>query len=355
MEKRKKEKQAAADAAEAYKKNNELLMEMDGVNVVFNVQRGVVRAVRDLSLTIRRGETLTLVGESGCGKSVTAHSINQLIPMPPGKIESGSIMFQGRDLLKLPKGEIEKLRGTQISMIFQEPMTALNPVFTVGYQIADVFMTHQGMKKEEAMERAVELLDLVKIPSPRDRAYSYPHQLSGGMRQRAMIAMALASPEPGLMIADEPTTALDVTIQAQILDLLAELKQKIEMSILLITHDMGVVAEMADRVVVMYSGRKVEEADVYQIFEEPHHPYTLGLLNSLPSNKKYRNARRLEAISGTVPDLLTLGDGCPFANRCVYADETCSASFPEGTHVGEEHEVWCHHYDKVDRRQHRDE
>jgi len=334
--------------------DKELLMEMKDVNVIFNVQRGTVRAVRDLSLTIRRGETLTLVGESGCGKSVTAHTINQLIPIPPGKIESGSIIFQGRDLLKLPMSEIEKLRGTQISMIFQEPMTALNPVFTVGNQIAEVFMTHQHMKHEEAFDRAVELLKLVKIPSPLDRARSYPHQLSGGMRQRAMIAMALASPKPGLMIADEPTTALDVTIQAQILDLLAELKEKIEMSILLITHDMGVVAEMADRVAVMYAGRKVEEADVYQIFENPHHPYTLGLLNSLPSNKKYQGAKRLEAISGTVPDLLTQGDGCPFANRCMYADELCDRSFPEKTRVEEGHEVWCHHYEKVDRSQHRE-
>jgi oligopeptide transport system ATP-binding protein len=330
----------------------EVLLEMENINVSFYIQRGVVRAVKNLSLKIHKGETLTLVGESGCGKSVTAHTINQLIPMPPGKIESGSVKYRGRDLLKLKKSEIEALRGTQISMIFQEPMTALNPVFTVGEQIADVFMAHQKMKYKEAFSKAIELLDLVKIPSPAERAKSYPHQLSGGMRQRVMIAMALASPEPGLMIADEPTTALDVTIQAQILDLLSDLKNKINMSLLLITHDMGVVAEMADRVVVMYAGSKVEEADVFQIFDEPCHPYTLGLLNSLPSNPKYKNSTRLEAIDGTVPDLLTLGDGCPFENRCTYATTICKESFPPAFDLGNEHTVWCHNHTKIDRSTH---
>lgn len=322
----------------------EVLLEIERLNFVFNIQRGLVKAVRDLSLTINKGETLALVGESGCGKSVTAHAINQLNPMPPGEVASGHIWFGGRDLLTLSKPEIQALRGTQISMIFQEPMTALNPVFTIGSQIADVFMTHQGMKRPEAIKRAVELLDLVKIPEPDKRARSYPHQLSGGMRQRAMIAMALASPEPGLMIADEPTTALDVTIQAQILDLLADLKKQVQMSILLITHDMGVVAEVADRVAVMYAGRKVEEAEVYDLFEKPAHPYTLGLLNSLPSNKKYRDRDRLEAIRGTVPDLLTIGEGCPFANRCDRYSQLCSKSFPHGQIVSEGHSVWCHHH-----------
>ncbi|MGM0431727.1 MAG: ABC transporter ATP-binding protein [Spirochaetota bacterium] len=336
---------------ETYDNSNEqVLLTIENLNFIFETQRGIVRAVRDLSLTIRKGETLTLVGESGCGKSVTAHAINQLNPMPPGAVEGGSIFFRGRDLLKLHRHEIEELRGTQISMIFQEPMTALNPVFTIGTQIADVFMTHQGMEKKEAKRRAVELLDLVKIPSPADRVHSYPHQLSGGMRQRAMIAMALASPEPGLMIADEPTTALDVTIQAQILDLLNDLKKKVEMSILLITHDMGVVAEMADRVVVMYAGRKVEEADVFDLFEHPAHPYTLGLLNSLPSNPKYKDAKRLEAISGTVPDLLAIGEGCPFFNRCEYAKDECRKSFPEKTTLGEEHAVWCFNHEAVRER-----
>lgn len=334
---------------EAHTRNmsDELLLEMKGVNISFHVQRGVVKAVRDLSLKINKGETLTLVGESGCGKSVTAHSINQLIPMPPGIIESGSIKFRGRELLGLKKSEIEALRGTQISMIFQEPMTALNPVFTIGEQISDVFMTHEGIKKDEAWKKSVALLELVKIPAPEERAKNYPHQLSGGMRQRAMIAMALASPEPGLLIADEPTTALDVTIQAQILDLLTELKDTVNMSLLLITHDMGVVAEMADRVVVMYAGRKVEEADVFEIFDNPLHPYTLGLLNSLPSNPKYRTTERLEAIKGSVPNLITLGDGCPFANRCSRADNMCEESFPGETQLGQGHSVWCHHTDKI--------
>ncbi len=327
----------------------DILLSIENLNFSFTTQRGIVKAVRDLSLDIRKGETLTLVGESGCGKSVTAHSINQLNPMPPGHVDSGSILFRGTDLLQLKKGEIEKLRGTQISMIFQEPMTALNPVFTVGSQIADVFMTHQKISRAEAMERAVDLFRLVKIPAPERRIHAYPHQLSGGMRQRAMIAMALASPEPGLMIADEPTTALDVTIQAQILDLLQDLKEQIEMSILLITHDMGVVAEMADRVVVMYAGRKVEESDVNSIFSVPRHPYTLGLLNSLPSNPKYKHAKRLEAISGTVPDLLTIGDGCPFANRCEYSSAPCHESFPEEVHISGTHSVWCHNYESVKR------
>ncbi len=325
----------------------DLLLSIENLNFSFDTQRGVVNAVRDLSLTIRKGETLSLVGESGCGKSVTAHSINQLNPMPPGRVDSGSIIFRGQDLLKLKKGEIEKLRGTQISMIFQEPMTALNPVFTVGSQIADVFMTHQGMSKAEAIERTIDLFKLVKIPAPERRVHSYPHQLSGGMRQRAMIAMALASPEPGLMIADEPTTALDVTIQAQILDLLNDLKKEIGMSILLITHDMGVVAEMADRVVVMYAGRKVEESDVFSIFEDPRHPYTLGLLNSLPSNPKYKGAERLEAIAGTVPDMRSIGAGCPFENRCTYATEICGKEFPGETVLDESHSVWCHNYQNV--------
>jgi len=327
--------------------NEAPLLSIQNLEVNFYTQRGLVRAVRDISFDIKKGETLALVGESGCGKSVTAHSINQLIPMPPGKIDRGSIFFEGRDLLTLSRREIRKLRGERISMIFQEPMTSLNPVFKVGEQIADVILTHQDVSKQEAWKRAVNLLELVKIPAPESRAHSYPHQLSGGMRQRVMIAMALASPEAGLMIADEPTTALDVTIQAQILDLLADLKKKIRMSVLLITHDMGVVAETADRVVVMYAGRKVEEADVYDIFEKPSHPYTLGLLNSLPSNEKYRGAKRLEAIQGTVPDLLTIGSWCPYENRCPYAVEECRNSFPEETKIDKSHLSWCHRVEDV--------
>ena len=323
-------------------KNDEILLSIKELEVNFYTYRGVVQAVRSVSFDIKKGETLALVGESGCGKSVTAHSINQLIPMPPGRIDNGEILFEGKDLLKLSSKEIRAYRGDRISMIFQEPMTSLNPVFRIGDQIADVFKTHHHLKKDEAWQKAVELLDLVKIPAPEKRARAYPHQLSGGMRQRAMIAMALASPDPGLMIADEPTTALDVTIQAQILRLLAELKSKIEMSVLLITHDMGVVAETADRVVVMYAGRKVEEAEVHDLFAGPRHPYTLGLLNSLPSNEKYSGESRLEAIDGQVPDLLSIGDWCPFENRCKYATEECRRSFPSKTEISPGHHIWCH-------------
>ncbi|MBI9104963.1 MAG: ABC transporter ATP-binding protein [Spirochaetales bacterium] len=326
---------------------NENLLSIKNLDVNFYTYRGIVKAVRNVSFDIRKGETLALVGESGCGKSVTAHSINQLIPMPPGKIDNGEILFEGIDLLKLSEKEIRAYRGDRISMIFQEPMTSLNPVFRIGKQIADVFQTHHKINKDEAWERAVRLLELVKIPAPEQRARSYPHQLSGGMRQRAMIAMALASPEPGLMIADEPTTALDVTIQAQILRLLAELKMEVDMSILLITHDMGVVAETADRVVVMYAGRKVEEAEVHDLFEIPGHPYTLGLLNSLPSNKKYEDSKRLEAITGQVPDLLTIGDWCPFENRCKYTEEICRKEFPKETEISPGHSVWCHRAGKL--------
>ena len=329
------------------KTTDEILLSIKDLEVNFYTYRGIVQAVRSVSFDIKKGETLALVGESGCGKSVTAHSINQLIPMPPGRIDKGEIIFEGQDLLKLSEKDIRDYRGDRISMIFQEPMTSLNPVFRIGEQIADVFRTHHKLSKDEAWNRAVKLLELVKIPAPEKRARSYPHQLSGGMRQRAMIAMALASPDPGLMIADEPTTALDVTIQAQILKLLAELKDEIEMSVLLITHDMGVVAETADRVVVMYAGRKVEEAGVYELFENPKHPYTLGLLNSLPSNEKYQGQTRLEAIDGQVPDLLTIGDWCPFENRCQYATEECRKSFPSETVVEDGHSIWCHRGGKI--------
>ena len=303
------------------------LLDIRALNVTFPTKRGTVRAVRDLDLRIARGETLALVGESGCGKSVTAHSITQLIPAP-GRVDSGQILFEGRDLLSLSEKEIRAYRGERISMIFQEPMTSLNPVFKVGEQIADILVTHHRIPRKAAAAKAVELLDLVKIPMPGRRAHAYPHQLSGGMRQRVMIAMALASPSPGLLIADEPTTALDVTIQAQILELLKDLQRRIHVSILLITHDMGVVAENAERVIVMYAGRKVEEGALADVIDAAAHPYTRGLLNSLPANPKYENARRLEAIRGTVPDMITVGDGCPFANRCAWAAARCETEFP---------------------------
>jgi len=325
------------------RRNTGELLAIENLNVSFHTRRGVVRAVRDLNLSIKDGETLALVGESGCGKSVTAHAITRLVPMPPGLIESGTIRFRGTNLLDLPDRDMRALRGSKISMIFQEPMTSLNPVFTVGTQIAEVFITHEDVGKKEAFAKAVDLLDLVKIPDPGKRAKSYPHQLSGGMRQRAMIAMALASPEPGLMIADEPTTALDVTIQAQILQLLSELKSRVGMALLLITHDMGVVAETADRVAVMYAGRKVEDAPVNELFANPRHPYTQGLLGCQPSAPANRGAHRLTSIAGSVPDLLSLGEGCPFANRCENAADDCRSAFPDRSEAGSDHSFHCHH------------
>ena len=266
-------------------KKNMSLLSIEHLSVNFYTAKGVVRAVNDLSLRMKQGKTLALVGESGCGKSVSALSIMRLIPSP-GKIVSGNITFEGQDLLRLSDAHIRKIRGNRISMIFQEPMTSLNPVFTVGNQLCEVFFEHQKLSKKEAQQRSIALLKLVGIPAPEKRIRAYPHQLSGGMRQRVMIAMALASPEPGLLIADEPTTALDVTIQAQILKLMRNLQQEINMSLLLITHDMGVVAQMADMVAVMYAGRKVEEGHVYDIFERPLHPYTVGLLNSIPLERQ---------------------------------------------------------------------
>ncbi len=303
--------------------------------------RGVVRAVRGLNLEIDTGETVALVGESGCGKSVTAHSVTGLLPIPPARIEKGRIFFDGKDVLTCNEKYLRSLSGERIGMIFQEPMTSLNPVFKIGDQIADVFRVHYNISKKQAWDKAVELLDKVKIPEPVRRASEYPYQLSGGMRQRAMIAMALASPHPGLIIADEPTTALDVTIQAQILHLLRELQKDTGVAILLITHDMGVVAQVADRATVMYAGRAVEQGLIDDIFTSSRHPYTRGLLNSLPGNPEYKNATRLKAIPGTVPDLRGLGDECPFANRCVNKKDKCLEQFPDETRVSDEHRFWC--------------
>jgi len=324
---------------------NGSLLRIENLHVSFFTMRGVVRAVRGLDLEIRAGETVALVGESGCGKSVTAHSVTGLLPKPPAQVEQGAIHFDGRDLLKLSDREMRALRGDRISMIFQEPMTSLNPVFKIGDQIADVFHVHHKINRREAHARAVELLDKVKIPEPERRAHEYPHQLSGGMRQRAMIAMALASPHPGLIIADEPTTALDVTIQAQILHLLHELQKDTGVALLLITHDMGVVAQVADKATVMYAGRAVEQGRVEEIFGNSRHPYTRGLLRSLPGNPEYKNARRLQAIPGTVPDLRTLGDECPFANRCPHPADRCRSEFPGETIENHDHRFWCWHPD----------
>ena len=322
-------------AAHGMKANADALLEVDDLTTYFFTRDGVVRAVEGVSFRVMRGEVLAIVGESGCGKSVTSLSIMRLIASPPGRTVRGRVLFEGRNLLALPEPEMRKIRGNAISMIFQEPMTSLNPVLTIGRQVAEALVLHRGMSREQALVRSIELLREVRIPAPERRVNQYPHQLSGGMRQRVMIAMALAC-APRLLIADEPTTALDVTIQAQILDLMRELSQKTGAAIVLITHDLGVVAEMAERVVVMYAGRKVEEASVADLFARPRHPYTRGLLDSIP---KLRGAgvgnagergtrRRLAEIAGTVPSLSEPITGCAFAPRCHFATARCRAYSP---------------------------
>ena len=334
----------AADAAES-------VLEIDGLKTHFFTPDGVVRAVDGVSCEVRRGETLGVVGESGCGKSVTALSILRLVADPPGRIVAGSIRFEGRDLLAASEAEMEGLRGNDISMIFQEPMTSLNPLYTVGRQIAESISLHQGASRREAMDRAVEILRRVHIPEPERRAHSYPHQLSGGMRQRVMIAMALCC-NPKVLIADEPTTALDVTIQAQILDLMREMQGSYGQAIVLITHDMGVVAENADRVVVMYAGRKVEEAEVDELFDRPGHPYTKGLLGAIPSLEAAAAASgsargRLNEIEGMVPSLANLPPGCTFAPRCGYATDECRSAYPPDREHRPGHRVACWHADRL--------
>ncbi|BDG61252.1 ABC transporter ATP-binding protein [Caldinitratiruptor microaerophilus] len=319
--------------------SGDVLVEVRGLRTSFYTEEGVVPAVDGVDLYVRRGETLAVVGESGCGKSVTSLSIMRLIPSPPGRIEAGEILFEGRDLLKLSEAEMRRIRGNEISMIFQEPMTSLNPVFTVGDQIAEAIMLHQGLSRRDAMARAVEMLRHVGIPAPEKRVRDYPHQMSGGMRQRVMIAMALSC-NPKLLIADEPTTALDVTIQAQILDLMRRLKAELGMAILLITHDLGVVAEMAERVVVMYAGKVVEEGDVYSIFRNPLHPYTEGLLRSIPRLDETRE--RLHVIEGVVPNPMHMPKGCRFHPRCPYATDTCREVEPPLERVEEGGAVACH-------------
>ena len=323
------------------------LLEVEGLKTHFFTRDGVVRAVDGVSFSIQPGETLALVGESGCGKSVTSLSILRLIASPPGRTVAGSIRFNGRDLLGLSEREMRDVRGNEISMIFQEPMTSLNPVLTIGGQIAEALVLHRGMSRAAAMARAIEMLRLVNIPEADRRAGEYPHQLSGGMRQRVMIAMALAC-DPKLLIADEPTTALDVTIQAQILDLMRALKAKTGAAIMLITHDLGVVAEMAQRVVVMYAGRKVEEAPVRDLFARPRHPYTRGLMKSIPRLGTAKAARQpLAEIPGMVPSLREAIPGCPFAMRCAHAVERCRVEMPllEAKAVG--HTVACWEADRL--------
>ncbi len=309
----------------------EPLLKIKGLTTQFQTEDGLINAVDNLDLIIRVGETVGLVGESGCGKSVTSLSVLRLVPDPPGKIAAGEILFRGENLLDLRESAMRKIRGREISMIFQEPMTSLNPVFTVGDQISEAVRHHEGLKKKAALEKAVSMLETVSIPDPRKRIHEYPHQLSGGMRQRVMIAMALSC-NPSLLIADEPTTALDVTIQAQILDVLARLKDSMDLSMLLITHDLGVVAEVADRVVVMYAGKAVESASVKEIFKAPLHPYTQGLIRSIPriddatdpESGADDQRRELETIHGVVPGLADLPPGCAFEPRCEFAKPECS-------------------------------
>jgi len=323
--------------------SNGVLLRVEDLHTHFITEAGTVRAVDGVSLTVRKGETLGIVGESGCGKSVTALSILRLIPNPPGKIVGGQILLDGRNLLALPDDEMRKVRGGSISMIFQEPMTSLNPVFTVGDQIAEGVRLHQGLSKRESWNKAIEMLRLVRIPDAERREKEYPHQMSGGMRQRVMIGMALAC-NPLLLIADEPTTALDVTIQAQILELLNQLKTKMGMAVMLITHDLGVVADTAARVIVMYAGRVVEEAPVLELFGNPMHPYTQGLLASIPRIEKAERRPRLQAIPGMVPDLLDLPPGCKFQARCAKVFETCRGDEPALKQMGPDHFVRCFLY-----------
>jgi oligopeptide/dipeptide ABC transporter ATP-binding protein len=328
----------------------EPLLEIENLQTHFFTQAGVVRAVDGVSYDVRGGEILGVVGESGCGKSVTALSVLRLVANPPGRIVGGAIRFEGTNLLDLSESEMEAIRGNDISMIFQEPMTSLNPLLTVGRQIGEAIVLHRRVSWREATDQALEMLRRVHIPEPERRLQAYPHQLSGGMRQRVMIAMALSC-DPKLLIADEPTTALDVTIQAQILDLMRELQDTLGTAIVLITHDMGVVAENADRVVVMYAGRKVEEASAKELFEMPGHPYTKGLLASLPNleTAAHSNARRarLNEIKGMVPSLANLPQGCTFAARCGFATEECRAAYPPLEQQRPGHWIACWHADRL--------
>jgi peptide/nickel transport system ATP-binding protein len=321
---------------------SDLVLDVKNLKTVFFTNSGLFKAVDDISFTVRRGETLAIVGESGCGKSVTALSLMRLVPDPPGRIVGGSVTLEGTDLLTLDEAEMRAIRGDRISMIFQEPMTSLNPVMRIGDQIVEAVRLHRATSTREARDIAVEMLHLVRIPEPARRAREYPHQLSGGMRQRAMIAMALAC-RPALLIADEPTTALDVTIQAQILALILDLQKELGTGLVLITHDLGVVAQTAQRVIVMYAGRKVEEATVEALFAAPKHPYTRGLMASIPTvpASGVATQARLNEIPGTVPSLVRLPKGCAFAPRCKLAINRCEAEYPPLTDWGGGHLAAC--------------
>src|SRR5262245_12790851 len=329
----------------------ERVLEVEDLQTYFYTRGGLVKAVDGVSFSLARGATLAIVGESGCGKSVTALSLMRLVADPPGRIVGGTVRLEGVDLLRLDEAAMRDIRGNQISMVFQEPMTSLNPVMTIGRQIGEAIILHQRMSNKAALRRAIEMLQLVGIPEPKQRAKEYPHQLSGGMRQRAMIAMALAC-NPKVLIADEPTSALDVTIQAQILELIAKLQRELGTAVILITHDLGVVAETAERVIVMYAGRKVEEAAVGELFARPLHPYTRGLMNSIPRLALMRReagpaVERLQEIPGIVPALSNLPQGCIFAPRCAFADDKCRAQYPAYEQKRPEHWAACWHSDKL--------
>jgi peptide/nickel transport system ATP-binding protein len=314
------------------------LLEIKNLQTHFTSDRGVVRAVDGVSITVHRGESVGVVGESGCGKSVTSLSIMRLLKDTPGKIVGGTVEFEGKNLVEIPEKGMREIRGNEIAMIFQEPMTSLNPVYKIGRQIEESVMLHLNYNKKQAREHAIKMLQLVGIPRAEEIVHEYPYQLSGGMRQRVMIAMAMAC-KPKLLIADEPTTALDVTIQAQILDLMRKLREESNSSIMMITHDLGVVAEMCDRVVVMYAGKVVEEADVYTIFENPKHPYTIGLLESIP--KLGQKAKRLDSIPGNVPTPGNMPKGCKFAPRCAKVMDICKSEDPVLTMVDKNHTCRC--------------
>ena len=327
--------------------SKEKLIDVNDLQTYFHTEEGTVKAVDGVSFEIYPGETLGVVGESGCGKSVTSLSIMRLIESPPGQIENGEILFNGKDLTKLSQKEMRKIRGNDISMIFQEPMTSLNPVYTVGDQIMEAILIHKDVNKKQARQEAIDMLRKVGIPLPEQRVDEYPHQLSGGMRQRIMIAMALSC-DPQLLIADEPTTALDVTIQAQILELMNSLKREFGMAIMMITHDLGVIAEVSDRVAVMYAGKIVEYTDVKTLYADPKHPYTWGLMHSIPHIEKELD--RLEAIPGNVPNPLNFPTGCKYNTRCPFATDKCRTDEPDIVEVEEGHHVACWHIDKLEAK-----
>ena len=324
------------------------LLEVEGLEVEFSTRQGVAKVLDGIALSLEPGRTLGIVGESGCGKSMTALSIMRLVPVPPGRIGAGSVRLKGEDLLQTSEKRMREVRGKDISMIFQEPMTSLNPVYSIGDQIAETVRLHEGLGRRDSLDRAVEMLKAVHIPAAERRVREFPHQMSGGMRQRVMIAMALAC-RPSVLIADEPTTALDVTVQAQVFDLLKELQEKTGTAIILISHDMGVIAEMADRVMVMYAGRIVEEASTDEILESPRHPYTQGLISCVPHMEEEPPAERavLTEIPGVVPALTDLGSGCSFAPRCAHATDLCRRAAPQPFEAGKDHRVACWLYDEA--------